>query len=364
MLNERQREFCAAVQNFGKQQGLSLYVVGGIVRDLLLGYDLDRKDIDILVEGDALSFARQVQAEVGGTLKLYPEFLTAKLVCIDRFPELHEVDFASSRSERYGASGALPEVAAATLSKDLSRRDFSINAIALPLRDLHGDDREYPDRVSLKKKCIDPFHGIADLELRQIRVLHQLSFWDDPTRLFRAIRYQYRLKGILESSTGALYQEAITTDLVSRISARRQVNEIIKIFLEEDPVLMIDAAESTGLLGTCFQTFALPERRADFYDLVSSLAKIPFLVRSNSRPAIERALVICLMNLAGEARRSDLYQQLSISRQLRATLEQDMDMADSSDQEHVYSAAGFMYLAIRQPCLRAWALKQLESREP
>lgn len=181
--------------------GDPVYLVGGAVRDLLLGRG--RADIDLVVEGDAAALATQLGAEVVS----HERFGTAKVVL-----DGHEVDIAAARSETYPEPGALPVVEpGADLAADLRRRDFTINAMAIPL---HGEPR-----------LIDPHGGQTDLAMKRLRVLHDDSFVDDPTRAIRAARYAARFGFELEPSTAELLRKA---DLGS-ISADRREAELLRL---------------------------------------------------------------------------------------------------------------------------------------
>jgi tRNA nucleotidyltransferase (CCA-adding enzyme) len=186
--------------------GVPVYLVGGAVRDLLLGRG--RADIDLVVEGDAAALAERLGAEVTS----HERFGTAK-VKLDG----HEIDIAGARSESYPQPGALPVVEpGADLAADLRRRDFTINAMAIPL------DRE--------PRLIDPHGGEADLATRQLRVLHDDSFIDDPTRALRAARYASRFGFGLEERTAELIRE---TDL-STVSVDRREAELLRLAAEEN----------------------------------------------------------------------------------------------------------------------------------
>ena len=186
--------------------GDPVYLVGGAVRDLLL--DRGRADIDLVVEGNAAALAERLGAEVTS----HERFGTAK-VKLDG----HEVDIAGARSEHYPRPGALPVVEPeADLAADLRRRDFTINAMAIPLR---GEAR-----------LIDPHGGEADLARGQLRVLHDLSFIDDPSRALRAARYASRFGFELEKRTAELIRE---TDL-STVSADRREAELLRLAAEEN----------------------------------------------------------------------------------------------------------------------------------
>jgi len=229
-----------------KAQGRSLYVVGGMVRDFLRGASLTDPDLDIVVEGNALEFASQVHPALGGTLKRFPDFLTAKILSPGDGTAFAELDFASTRTERYESPGALPSIALASLSDDLRRRDFSINAMAVTLTDfIRYVQGECPrDAVPV----VDLFNGCDDLRTRTIRILHPRSFIDDPTRLFRACRYLARLGGSLETGTELLLGEAVQAGAVDTVSRFRVATEIKKLFLDDAAPDAVLAAERLGLL--------------------------------------------------------------------------------------------------------------------
>jgi tRNA nucleotidyltransferase (CCA-adding enzyme) len=180
-----------------------VYLVGGAVRDLLLGRE--RTDLDIVVEGDAAVLA----AELGGDSVTHGRFATAKVTLAGV-----EFDLATARAESYPRPGALPEVRPSSLSEDLARRDFSINAMAVPLRS--------------DPALIDPFGGLRDLEAGVLRVLNERSFVDDPTRALRAARYAARFGFTAEPETEALARKA---DL-STVSEDRLEAELMRLAAE------------------------------------------------------------------------------------------------------------------------------------
>jgi len=180
------------------------YLVGGAVRDLLLGHT-GRTDIDIVVEGDV----RAIADRLGGEIRAHDRFATATVRAGDLV-----ADLATARTETYERPGALPNVRPATLEEDLARRDFTINAMAIPLQ---GEAR-----------LIDPQGGAEDLERGVLRVLHERSFVDDPTRALRAARYAARLGIGLDPETERLLREA---DLAT-VSADRIEAELRKLAAE------------------------------------------------------------------------------------------------------------------------------------
>ena len=178
------------------------YLVGGAVRDLLRG--ADPIDLDIAVEGDARTAAREIADRFGHAATEYERFGTADVKTPDA-----TYHFATTREEVYDAPGALPRVSPASLSEDLGRRDFTVNAMAVGLT---GDDLGH---------LYDPLGGVADLHAGVIRVLHERSFLDDPTRLVRAVRYASRLGFDLDPETERLAREAVAAEALSTVSGER-----------------------------------------------------------------------------------------------------------------------------------------------
>lgn len=204
--------------NLADEGGVSLYLVGGVVRDLLL--KRENWDLDLTVEGDGIAFAQLVADRYGAGLAVFERFATARLA----FPDGLTMDIATTRRESYAQPAVLPTVQSASIEEDLFRRDFTINAIALQL-----NPRQFG-------RLLDPYGGQRDLRARTIRVLHSGSFQDDPTRIFRAIRFEQRFGFCLERTTLRLLAQAAATNLIQQLSGPRLQNEILSMFAEHDPV--------------------------------------------------------------------------------------------------------------------------------
>jgi len=199
------------------------YAVGGMVRDLLLGRTI--VDVDLATEGDAILALRRAVPET--KLTAHTRFRTATT----RVGDI-EIDVVTARSEIYVRPGSLPHVAPSTIDHDLRRRDFSMNAIALRLDD---------DAILL-----DPCNGVDDINARLVRVLHPRSFDDDPTRMFRAVRYAERLGFSVESQTESLLTAALPS--ARTVSPARLRREIELMLLESDAGDVLEAADKRGLL--------------------------------------------------------------------------------------------------------------------
>ena len=206
-------------------------MVGGVVRDLLLEKGVF--DLDIVVEGDAMKFAKELAKALGEKFSKHHAFGTAT-VCFGG----HRIDFATARTEKYAHWGALPKVKPSSLTRDLLRRDFTINAMAISL---NSDDYG---------KLIDLFGGWDDLRKGLIRVLHPNSFLDDPTRILRAIRFEQRFHFKIEKETFVLLKDALGESALSLVNPHRLRDEIVLILKEPKPYRYIKRIKD--LLGFSF----------------------------------------------------------------------------------------------------------------
>lgn len=218
------------IGQLGDERGCQVYVVGGVVRDLLLGYVT--LDLDLTVEGDGIAFARLVADRYGAGLAVFERFATARLV----FPDGLKMDIATTRRESYAQPALLPTVQPASIEEDLYRRDFTVNALAMQLN---------PGQFG---RVLDAYGGQRDLRARTIRVLHAGSFQDDPTRIFRAIRFEQRFGFRLEHATLRLLAQAASTNLIQQLSGPRLQNEVFLLFAEQNPVRAIARLAQLKLL--------------------------------------------------------------------------------------------------------------------
>ena len=205
----------------GDEIGMKVYVVGGFVRDLLLG--IPNEDVDIVVEGDGTKFAEYVSKFLKVKVVTHEQFMTASLFFKDGF----RVDVATARTEYYESPAKLPQVDISTIKKDLYRRDFTINAMAIKLN---------PSEFGT---LYDFFGGRKDLEEGIIRALHTLSFIDDPTRILRAVRFEQRFDFKIEETTERLIREAVEGEYLEKVTGMRIRQEIEKILKEKNPLKSI-----------------------------------------------------------------------------------------------------------------------------
>ncbi len=246
---------------------LPLYLVGGSVRDLLLGRMIN--DFDLTVEGEASKLAESMLRKYAGRVVFHSRFGTATwtldemtfkrldvpMLGATGFPPF--LDFISARVETYSQPGALPTVKPSTIDDDLRRRDFSINAMALRL------DGRFWGHLH------DPLGGRSDLEHKRIRVLHDKSFIDDPTRMLRAVRYAARYGLDIEPGTLNLINED-SREVLSRLSGERLRHEIDLMYEETDPSSMLRRAEELDLLRPIHPSLLNANFQLPFLEVLSS----------------------------------------------------------------------------------------------
>ena len=201
-----------------EDSGFKVYAVGGFVRDLLIKHK--NLDLDIVVEGDGIIFAKQLAKKTGGRVRTHDRFITANVTLPDGF----KIDIATARLEYYEYPAALPTVELSSLKLDLYRRDFTINAMALQLN---------PTQFGT---LIDFFNCQNDLKYKLIKVLHNLSFVEDPSRILRAIRFEKRMDFKISKHADRLIRGAVKMNLFGKTTNPRLFAELQHIFAEENPI--------------------------------------------------------------------------------------------------------------------------------
>ncbi len=214
----------------GQKLGYNVYAVGGFVRDILLSRP--NLDIDIVVEGNGIKFAARFAKELGGRIRAHKKFQTAVVI----LPDGQKIDVATARLEYYEHPAALPTVELSSIKLDLFRRDFTINALAIELN---------PENFG---KLVDFFGGQKDIKEKKIRVIHSLSFIEDPTRILRALRFEQRYNFTLGVQTERLIKNALKLDMLNKLSGSRIFHELKLILEEEDPIPCLKRMESFDIL--------------------------------------------------------------------------------------------------------------------
>lgn len=220
--------------DLGNKLRLPVYAVGGFVRDVLIGYPT--QDIDLVAEGNGIAFARALAVELGARVREHQKFLTSIVIYHDAKGVERHIDVATARLEYYEYPAALPTVELSSIKMDLFRRDFSINALAVRLDgDFYGNLQDF-------------FGGRRDIKDRLIRVLHTLSFIEDPTRCIRAVRFEQRYKFRIGPGTEKLIKNILPMHLLEKLSSDRLFNEIKHLCVEENAAACFERLDSLGIL--------------------------------------------------------------------------------------------------------------------
>lgn len=240
-LPEKYLEILSSAGELADRMEVTCYLIGGIVRDLVLG--AENIDIDLLIEGDGISYAHEFAGKYEAQVIENPRFRTAKVVIEDGLV----LDIATAREEFYTKPGALPEVASAGIRDDLVRRDFTINTLAIQLNARNWG------------LFIDHFGALQDIENKLIRVLHTFSFVDDPTRILRALRFSERFGFSLEKQTEELLHRALKEGRLDEVTPERIRDEVLLCLRENQPWPIIRRIAEEGILGVLYQSLYIPE---------------------------------------------------------------------------------------------------------
>lgn len=272
--------------------GFKAYLVGGSVRDLLRGQE--NLDIDLVIEGEGIPFARELAKRLGARVRTHERFGTAQVIT-----DHLKLDVATARTEYYESPAALPKVETSSIKKDLYRRDFTINALALSLS---------PRDFGL---LIDFFGGQRDLREKTIRVLHNLSFIEDPTRAFRAVRFSERFGFKLSKHTENLIKSALRMDLFDRLSGSRLYEELILTFSETEPVKAIKRLSHYGLLRVIHQNLAFDERLESILQSIHDTLSWFNLLFLEGKPDKGIIYLMALLSVLGDDDRETAFTRLS-----------------------------------------------------
>jgi tRNA nucleotidyltransferase (CCA-adding enzyme) len=279
-------ELLHAAGRLGTEPGWPVAAVGGVVRDLLLGrLTAPPRDLDVAVEGDGRLAAGQLARALGGRVRRHDAFLTATVALADG----RTVDVVTARREGYRRPGALPGVEPATLGEDLARRDFSVNALAVRL-----DGAAWG-------QVLDPTGGLSDLAARRLRVLHPLSFVEDPTRIFRAARFAVRLGFRLEPTTRRLLAAAARLPVYEALSGDRLMAELQAVLAEPAPDAVLVALARLGAFRLVLPGYRRSPAAERALTRVVEAARTGMLPRDAEVPLVLLALAAHLRGEAAQA---------------------------------------------------------------
>lgn len=252
-LSRRIIDILKSIGRKAEENGFDAYIVGGFVRDLFL-YRAN-EDLDIVIEGDGIFFAQEYAKTVKARIHAYEKFGTAVII----FPDGFKIDVASARMEYYKFPAALPTVEMSSIKLDLFRRDFTVNTLSIQLN---------PDKFGT---LIDFFGAQKDLKEKTIRVLHNLSFVEDPTRVFRAIKFEQRFGFTIGKLTSSLIANAVKMDFFRRLSGRRVFSELRQILEEENPTPAIIRLHEYDLLHVIHPSITFTKELVDLFNLVKKV---------------------------------------------------------------------------------------------
>ncbi len=291
------------VSRLAEREKAKIYLVGGIIRDLLLRYPPE-KDLDFVVIGDAVDFTYKLQKLLGGSIRHFEQFGTASL----DLPEGLRLDLVTARKEFYTSPAALPRVEKSSLKNDLFRRDFTINTMACSLEaENYGEFHDY-------------YNGKADLENKIIRALYQLSFVDDPLRILRAVRFEQRYNFSIEPRTLDLIHKAVEKKVLDKVSRQRLNQEVRRIYQEPAPVQILKRFYELDLLPFMYPRIKVTEHT---WELLLRLEEILSWVESRGwekNPDLELTYLSGLLFGLESADRSAIIRKSYLSRERAATV--------------------------------------------
>jgi tRNA nucleotidyltransferase (CCA-adding enzyme) len=279
-----------------QEHDFEAYVVGGFVRDILLGRQ--NFDVDLVVEGDGIAFAGLLAEKLGGRRKAHKKFQTAVVV----LPDDSRIDVATARLEYYEYPAALPTVELSSIKMDLYRRDFTINALAV-----HLNPRKFGHLV-------DFFGAQRDLKDRIIRVLHSLSFVEDPTRILRAVRFESRFNFRIGAQTERLIKNAVQMNFFQQLSGSRIFHELRLIFEEKNVLKCLERMQQFKLLGHLHPRLTLDVRQTQLVDKIEAVLDWYRLLYIEPAPAPWKLYLLALTIGFEEADVEALTQRLSFIR--------------------------------------------------
>jgi tRNA nucleotidyltransferase (CCA-adding enzyme) len=295
-----------AIGNLADEMSYHAYLVGGFVRDLLLR--IENYDIDIVVEGDGIRFADALAGLVNAKIRTHKEFGTAKVI----YPDGFSVDIATARLEYYKAPAALPIVEHSSLKLDLYRRDFTINTLAISLN------------KNTKGELIDFFGAQRDIKEKTIRVLHSLSFVEDPTRVFRAVRFERRFGFQIGKFTLNLIKNTIKMGFLTRIKGSRMRSELSLILSEENPGAILKRLQELDLLKFIYPQLAFDaEKEKLFREMDTVLKWYTLLYKGKLNQTFY--YLLGLVDYASLRNAAELAKKLELSETMAKKLVNDVD---------------------------------------
>ena len=309
---ERVHDLLMEFGRIGDELGYSVYAVGGFVRDLLMR--VENFDVDIVVEGDGIRLAEEFEKKFSCRIRTHKKFGTAVIL----FPDGLKVDVATARLEVYDSPAALPTVERGSTKMDLYRRDFTINTLAIQLN---------PKAFG---ELIDFFGGVRDIKEKVVRVLHNLSFVEDPTRVFRAIRFEQRLGFQIGKHTQNLMRNAVKMGFMDRLSGGRILSELILILQEGNPIPALKRMRDFNLFHFLHPHLKCDEEVENLFEQIHHVVSWFDLLFLNER--YERWFIYFygLIDFLKEGEIHEICQRLAMNDKIRGKVVEGKRQADQS----------------------------------
>lgn len=308
LMRDRLPRFCLTLLEkagaLGDKLGLPVYAVGGFVRDLLL--EKPNQDIDLVVEGNGIAYARELAELLGGRVREHKEFLTSVVIFEESPGEERHIDVATARLEYYEYPAALPTVELSSIKMDLFRRDFTVNALAIRL-----------EKGSFGR-LVDFFGGQRDIRDKLIRVLHTLSFVEDPTRCLRAVRFEQRYGFRLGPGAEKLVKNALNLKLMDKLSGGRLFHELKLIFDEADPVACLSRLNDIGLLPAIHPKLSLNPAKVELLRTLTDMLDWYRLLYFENKPQRWFVYLLGLCRTLNYQETSAVFERLGLPQAQRA----------------------------------------------
>ncbi|MGP0565711.1 MULTISPECIES: CBS domain-containing protein [unclassified Nitrospina] len=299
------------VSQLADDMGVSVYGVGGFVRDLLLR--IENLDLDIVVEGDGMQFARKLGKEYEARVVAHEKFGTSVVI----FPDGFKIDVATARMEYYTHPAALPTVEMSSIKSDLFRRDFTFNALAIKL---NGKDAF---------TLIDYFNGQKDLKDGVVRVLHNLSFVEDPCRAFRAVRFEQRLGFTIGKQTESFLKRAVAKKIVHKLSGTRLYNELMRMLEEKKPIRCFARMKELGLLQVIHPRMMKNSRNIQILERIEEIFALSNVIKLVERPDVGFVYFLGALYGMKNADLNQLATRLSLPAKIKARMKGDLANCES-----------------------------------
>lgn len=281
---------------------LNIYAVGGFVRDIVLSRPASEfDDVDLVVEGDGIAFAKKLAVKLQGRVREHKTFMTALIIYQDQTGKEQRLDVATARLEYYKYPAALPTVELSSIKMDLFRRDFTINAMALRLNKAQFGH------------LVDFFGGQGDIQRKMIRVIHALSFVDDPTRIIRAVRFEQRYGFHISIQGEKLIKNAITLHLMEKLTGSRILHELNLIFHEKNPRICLERLHALGVLAAIHPHLALTPDKAHLMTVLEEVIDWYRLLYLEESPDLSTLYLLALCSAVPAYETANIFQRLGLT---------------------------------------------------